>query len=80
MNTLLTSATVLADEVQMDRSLVTPGVLGFLTVFAVGVGLYFLMRSMTGKLRALSADADETEESGASVVGASGDTAENGRD
>ncbi|WP_026127511.1 hypothetical protein [Nocardiopsis lucentensis] len=80
MNTLLTSAAVLAEEVQMDRNLVTPGVLGFLMVFAVGVGLYFLMRNMTGKLRTLSADADEADGSGTSVAGASGEGAEAARD
>ncbi|MCY9787690.1 hypothetical protein KIK06_27815 [Nocardiopsis sp. EMB25] len=80
MNTLLTSAAVLAEEVQMDRNLVTPGVLGFLMVFAVGVGLYFLMRNMTGKLRTLSADADEADGSGTPVAGASGEGAEAARD
>ncbi|PDP85171.1 hypothetical protein CQJ94_24560 [Glycomyces fuscus] len=58
MNTLLTSATVLAGDFQLDRDTVTPGVLGFLVIFAIGVGLYFLMRSLMGKLRALPRDDD----------------------
>jgi hypothetical protein len=58
MNTLLTSATVLAGGLQLDRDTVTPGVLGFLVIFAIGVGLYFLMRSLMGKLRALPKDED----------------------
>ncbi|WP_017571842.1 hypothetical protein [Nocardiopsis halotolerans] len=58
MNTLLTSATVLAGQVSLDKDTVTPGVLGFLMIFAVGVGLYFLMRSLMGKLRALPKDGD----------------------
>ncbi|WP_150252735.1 hypothetical protein [Nocardiopsis deserti] len=58
MNTLLTSATVLASDFELDRDTVTPGVLGFLVIFVIGVGLYFLMRSLMGKLRALPKDDD----------------------
>ncbi len=58
MNTLLTSATVLASDFELDRDTVTPGVLGFLVIFVIGVGLYFLMRSLLGKLRALPKDDD----------------------
>lgn len=50
MNTLLVSAPVLANSFALDKDTVTPGVLGFLAIFAIGVALYFLMRSMTGKL------------------------------
>ncbi|MGW5879198.1 hypothetical protein ACWFMI_21890 [Nocardiopsis terrae] len=59
MNTLLTSATVLAGDFALDKDTVTPGVLGFLAVFAIGVCLYFLMRSLVGKLRGVSARAEE---------------------
>ncbi|MBE1459995.1 hypothetical protein H4W79_004209 [Nocardiopsis terrae] len=58
MNTLLTSATVLAGDFALDKDTVTPGVLGFLAVFAIGVCLYFLMRSLVGKLRGVSARAE----------------------
>ncbi|WP_017580577.1 hypothetical protein [Nocardiopsis valliformis] len=61
MNTLLTSATVLADGFSLDKDTVTPGVMGFLAIFAIGVCLYFLMRNMLGKLRGVSARADEQE-------------------
>lgn len=61
MNTLLTSATVLANDFALDKDTVTPGVMGFLAIFAIGVCLYFLMRSLLGKLRGVSARADEQE-------------------
>jgi hypothetical protein len=59
MNTLLSSATVLANDFALDKDTVTPGVLGFLAIFAIGVCLYFLMRSLIGKLRGVSARAEE---------------------
>ncbi|WP_028648937.1 hypothetical protein [Nocardiopsis sp. CNT312] len=68
MNTLPTSAVVLAGTVDLDTDTVTPGVLGFLAIFAVGLALYYLMRNMTGKLRALNAD---TEREGAGPAAAS---------
>ncbi|MFD6949354.1 hypothetical protein A6A08_12620 [Nocardiopsis sp. TSRI0078] len=71
MNTLLTSATVLASDFELDSDTVTPGVLGFLVVFAIGVGLYFLMRSLMGKLRALPKDDDFSAGAGAPADGAS---------
>lgn len=41
---------VLADTVGLtDR--VTPGVLGFLVVLAIGVALYFLLRNMMGQMK-----------------------------
>lgn len=70
MNTLLTSTTVLADSVSLDRDTVTPGVLGFLVIFVIGVGLYFLMRSLLGKLRALPKDDDFGARAGASAASA----------
>ncbi|MFD3688312.1 hypothetical protein ACFWTE_26220 [Nocardiopsis sp. NPDC058631] len=63
MNTLLTSSAVLATDVSLDKDTVTPGVMGFLVIFAIGVVLYFLMRSLTGKLRALPKE-DGAPESG----------------
>ncbi|OLT29018.1 hypothetical protein BJF83_12955 [Nocardiopsis sp. CNR-923] len=83
MNTLVTSASVLADQIELDRNLVTPGVLGFLTVFAIGVALYFLMRNMTGKLRGLSTETAETAEpaeTGDGPAAASVDGVRDGRD
>ena len=72
MNTLLTSAMVSADVTELDTDLVTPGVLGFLVIFGIALVLYFLMRSMTGKLRTVSeqreaeqAAQDENAEDGA---------------
>ncbi|WP_017590714.1 hypothetical protein [Nocardiopsis ganjiahuensis] len=61
MNTLLASATVLANDFALDKDTVTPGVMGFLAIFAIGVCLYFLMRSLVGKLRGVSARAEEQE-------------------
>lgn len=61
MNTLLASATVLANDFALDKDTVTPGVLGFLAIFVIGVCLYFLMRSLVGKLRGVSARAEEQE-------------------
>ncbi|MCP3015990.1 hypothetical protein NGM33_21925 [Nocardiopsis dassonvillei] len=75
MNTLLTSATVLAGSFQLDKDTVTPGVLGFLVIFAIGVGLYFLMRSLLGKLRALPKDDDFGARTTASDDGGSADAA-----
>ncbi|WP_159941798.1 MULTISPECIES: hypothetical protein [unclassified Nocardiopsis] len=72
MNTLLTPATVLASDFELDSNSVTPGVLGFLVVFAIGVGLYFLMRNLTRRLRALPKD----EEFAARVEAAGGERAE----
>ena len=54
MNTLPVSAMVLADLTELDTDLVTPGVLGFLVIFAIALVLYFLMRSMTSKLTPLA--------------------------
>ncbi|WP_150245426.1 hypothetical protein [Nocardiopsis quinghaiensis] len=71
MNTLLPSAAVLASDLELDSDTVTPGVLGFLVVFAIGVGLYFLMRSLMGKLRALPKDDDFTAGADASARGSS---------
>ncbi|WDZ91808.1 hypothetical protein [Nocardiopsis sp. HUAS JQ3] len=76
MNTLLTSATVLAGDFQLDRDTVTPGVLGFLVIFVIGVGLYFLMRSLMGKLRALPKDDDFGARTAASDDGGSADAAQ----
>ncbi|WP_304453491.1 hypothetical protein [Nocardiopsis sp. YSL2] len=71
MNTLLTSAVVLADSVDLDRDSVTPGVLGFLMVAAIGTALYFLMRNMSGKLGTLrSAEEAERAEAEADADGA----------
>ncbi|MFL1381141.1 MULTISPECIES: hypothetical protein [unclassified Nocardiopsis] len=53
MNHLLVSVAANANTFTLDKNTVTPGVLGFLVVFAVGVALYLLMRSMTGKLKAV---------------------------
>lgn len=60
MNTLSTSAVVLADSIDLDTNTVTPGVLGFLVVAAIGAALYFLMRNMSGKLGTLRG-AEESE-------------------
>ncbi len=62
MNTLLLSATGPATDFALDKDTVTPGVLGFLAIFAIGVCLYFLMRSLVGKLRGVSARAEEAEQ------------------
>ncbi|NYJ34237.1 hypothetical protein [Nocardiopsis aegyptia] len=71
MHTLLTSAVVLADSVDLDTNTVTPGVLGFLMVAAIGAALYFLMRSMSGKLGTLrGAEEAERAEADADADGA----------
>ncbi|MBB6120215.1 hypothetical protein [Nocardiopsis algeriensis] len=59
MNSVLASATVVAETFTLDRDTVTPGVLGFLVIFAIGVCLYLLMRSMTSKLDVVRKDVNE---------------------
>ncbi|MFJ9557068.1 hypothetical protein ACIRPH_24935 [Nocardiopsis sp. NPDC101807] len=84
MNTLLTSAAVAANDFSLDKDTVTPGVMGFLVIFAIGVVLYFLMRSLMGKLRALPKEGDGSPEAGgparASDEGAAGVAASAGPD
>ncbi|WP_236700362.1 hypothetical protein [Allosalinactinospora lopnorensis] len=46
----MNAALILADT-QINTDTVTPGVLGFIVVAAIGLVLYFLMKSMLGKLR-----------------------------
>ena len=41
---------------------VTPGVLGFLVVAAMGVALFFLLRSMNKQFRKITPEADKPEE------------------
>lgn len=65
MNTLLASTMVLADSFSLDKDTVTPGVMGFLAIFAIGVALFFLMRNMTGKLEGVSERAEEAGEKSA---------------
>ncbi|MFE9245190.1 hypothetical protein [Nocardiopsis sp. NPDC006938] len=88
MNTLLASTTTVAQDFALDKDTVTPGVLGFLAIFAIGVCLYFLMRSLIGKLRGVSARAElqEAEEAAgrddrvetSGVEAAAGETASTG--
>ena len=49
-NTVLAHGAVLA-KAKVPTDNVTPGVLGFLVVAALGVALYFLVRSMNRQLR-----------------------------
>jgi hypothetical protein len=49
---------------------VTPGVLGFLVVAAIGVALVFLLRSMNKQFRKITPEPEEAESQGAN--GASG--------
>ncbi|MDT0327939.1 hypothetical protein [Nocardiopsis lambiniae] len=53
MNTLLASAAANTTTFTLDKYTVTPGVLGFLVIFFIGVCLYLLMRSMTSRLNAV---------------------------
>jgi hypothetical protein len=46
----MNAALVLADT-QINTDTVTPGVLGFIVIAVIGFVLYFLMKSMLGKLR-----------------------------
>lgn len=56
------SAVVLLADTDTPTDLVTPGVLGFLVVAFVGAVLYFLMKSMVGKLsRVRGADTVTTD-------------------
>lgn len=80
MNTLLTSATVLANDFALDKDTVTPGVMGFLAIFAIGVCLYFLMRSLVGKLRGVSARADEQEAAEANEAAATESAEKDGQE
>ncbi|WP_230480150.1 hypothetical protein [Nocardiopsis kunsanensis] len=53
------AATALADTTELNTDLVTPGVLGFLVIFVIGLALYFLMRNMTGKLSRVRGEQEE---------------------
>ncbi|MEU3307947.1 hypothetical protein ACWGSK_10680 [Nocardiopsis sp. NPDC055551] len=77
MNTLLASTMVLADSFSLDKDTVTPGVMGFLAIFAIGVALFFLMRNMTGKLEGVSERAEEAGEkpSGPNIYASESDEA-----
>ena len=46
---------------------VEPGLLGFLVVAALGLALYFLLRSMNKHLRKVAANAEDTDAEGASA-------------
>lgn len=43
-------------------STITPGVLGFLTIAAIGGALYFLMKSMRNRLAAIQVEPDGGDE------------------
>jgi hypothetical protein len=45
----------------VDESKVTPGIAGFLVVFALGVATWLLIRSMTRHLRKVDFDESTTE-------------------
>lgn len=53
------AATMLADTTELNTDLVTPGVLGFLIIFVIGLALYFLMRNMMGKLSRVRGEQEE---------------------
>ncbi len=81
MNSLLPSVTTLASD--LDTDTVTPGVLGFLIIFVIGVGLFFLMRNFMGKIKDLpkgeefAARVEETDR--AANTDGTGDRRENAR-
>lgn len=56
---LAVALTSLADSEVADAD-VTPGVLGFILIFAIGVGLFFLLRSMRQKLLRIQKDEANT--------------------
>ena len=55
---------------------VEPGLLGFLVVVALGLALYFLLRSMNKHLRKVASNAAEAEETDAEGARAEGPRAE----
>jgi hypothetical protein len=55
---------------------VTPGVLGFLVVAAMGVALVFLLRSMNKQFRKIAPEAEDTGSQGTN--GAEGDEGDEG--
>ncbi|GAA4944697.1 hypothetical protein GCM10023224_29800 [Streptomonospora halophila] len=48
---------------------VTPGVLGFIAVAAIGIALYFLMKSMRNRLAAIQVERDEPARSAEDSAG-----------
>ncbi|TQN32891.1 hypothetical protein FHX37_2878 [Haloactinospora alba] len=73
------SAAVLLADTDTPTDLVTPGVLGFLVVAFVGAVLYFLMKSMVGKLsRVRDADTDAGEGTGDGTAAVAEDAAADG--
>lgn len=62
MNAVFVSAyTSLPGTVELDTDTVTPGVLGFLVIFAIAAALFFLMRSMKDRLGGMDFDASAPE-------------------
>lgn len=57
MSTALAVGTALANQDAYNPDDVTPGLLGFLVVFAIGVALWFLLKSMNGRLKRIDVDA-----------------------
>lgn len=64
MNAALAVSTALATQDAYDPDDVTPGLLGFLIVFAIGVALWFLLKSMNGRLKRIDVDAHERDRGG----------------
>jgi hypothetical protein len=50
---------------------VTPGVLGFLVVAAMGIALYFLLRSMSRQLKKIPPPAEDGAAAGANAAASS---------
>ncbi|WP_148046371.1 hypothetical protein [Halostreptopolyspora alba] len=71
---------VLADS-QINSELVTPGVLGFLVIAAIGSVLYLLMKSMIAKLHAVRGDEpDDGEATGTEPTDPEGEQRATGDD
>ena len=68
-NTVLAHGAVLA-KAKVPTDNVTPGVLGFLVVAALGVALYFLIRSMNRQLRKIPPPPPDPEDAEPGQAGA----------
>jgi hypothetical protein len=59
-----------------DPNLVSPGILGFLAFFFLAIALYFLVRSMNGRLRRMNFRAAEIEAAQAAEAARRGEAGE----
>jgi hypothetical protein len=76
--TALATLTAGRSVIDPDPNLVSPGILGFLAFFFLAIALYFLVRSMNGRLRRMNFRAAEIEAAQAAQAAEAARRAESG--